>query len=243
MKKLPITCLAGILAVSAVSCGQNKEKEDNSYNDSIANVLVQQASKLMNEDISFLRRKVNVNDPTVSVNDSLIMQKLDSAKMLSPESGKPYITRYTYLIHCGKLAEALQALDDMDKQSKEPMAADLRSSKGILEDYLGNSEQAQIDFRKADEAYQKQLDTTKTDTHLYGALQIGRALNRSLKEDKFTYLTQAADEFQAVQKRPLIGAQLFKFFKSKSEYYKFLFEGDSTLLKKLQLNKTIQIKQ
>ena len=40
MKKLPITCLAGILAVSAVSCGQNKEKEDNSYNDSIANVLV-----------------------------------------------------------------------------------------------------------------------------------------------------------------------------------------------------------
>lgn len=214
-----------IIIIAIYSCGQKVQKPPRyPSKDSLVCRLLKEADDLMQKDSFFLRTPVNKENPYISIYDSIIINKLDSVLLLNPCLKKAYTSKFVYLTRCWRLPETLQLLREMDLKSQEPMDADMRNFKAILEDLFGNKKNAQDDFKKADSIYNLQLQRYKIkEPALYDGYKILKAINFSLMKNDFKYIRKELEYFSRVKKMAIKDTDIFKKIETKYQYYDYLF--------------------
>lgn len=220
-----------MLCFFLVSCINKPLKEKSISIHSVGDNLISEAIKLMRSDSSFWMKGINYKYPKVCVYDTLIREKLDSAISISTYKNRAYLSKYVYLMHCGKLNEVLQLFNVMEA-NKELMNADMLHLKAMLEDKMENKNIAQKYFHKADSAYDVKIRKYEyTDSLQYQGYRIMKALNLSLMTDSFDILRMELLYYKLVHQKSLGIPYELEKIKSRKQYYRYLFEGDTTFKK------------
>lgn len=185
-----------------------------------ADRLLHEADSLIRMDSAFSYRNSNSAMERSAVKDNVIRAKLDSAILVDPHYKKAYLGSFIYLQQCHKFREVLPLLRQIEEKAIEPMDAELRMTKAMLEDIMGNRVTAHKDYQLADSAYQVLLEKYKNDSR-YAAYQFNRILNLSLMNNDFSLMRNHL--ILAREKDSLIeGASRFEHFKNKQECYQYL---------------------
>lgn len=216
-----------LLTVLMAACTMSEKRNDEteiSTRQTKAKTLLHEADSLLRADSLFWARTVTSRQPHTAIHDRLILQKLDSAILLSPDCPQGYLQKYMYLIACRQSTPLLPLLQQMDQRCNS-LQGDLLSLKGLLEFHQGDSLHAMESFQRADQAFQRQISQcSPSDSLLYGSLRLSKALNLSLMKNNFTPFQKELKLFQEIH--PQTGTQSLNEilpFKSREDYYRQLF--------------------
>lgn len=207
-----------------LSCKQPQTTEVKITNEK-ADRLLHDADSLIRTDSAFYNSGSDRSVERSADRDKEIRAKLDSAIQLAPHNKRSYIEKVMYLQQCYKYREVLPLLRQMEKRANEPMGADLRSLKGMLEDIYGDSITAQHDFLTADSAYAVLIGKSSDDSHKI-AFRFNRAMNQSLMHNDFSILRKEA-ALSRNAGSPVKGTEQYERFGSKQEFYQYLLSGYS----------------
>lgn len=216
-----------LLTVLMAACTMSEKRNDEteiSTRQTKAETLLHEADSLLRADSLFWARAVTSRQPHTAIHDRQILQKLDSAILLSPDCPQGYLQKYMYLIACRKSATLLPLLQQMDQQC-DSLQGDFLCLKGLLEFHQGDSLHGMESFQRADRAFQRQISQcSPNDSLLYGSLRLSKALNLSLMKNDFTCFQAELELFQKIH--PQTDTQSLNDilpFKSREDYYLQLF--------------------
>lgn len=218
-----VSCII-FLSNSCVSSGKGNVKTTDKTKAEQARKLVNEADSILKCDTAFWNNTMKSKCAHSASEDKLILQKLDSAIMLCPDSKDAYIRKYTYLVSCRKPEGLLPLLNEMDSKC-DSMQGDYLCLKGLLEYHYGDSINGNNSFRRADEAFQFQIDQCmSSDSLMYGSLKLSKALNLSLMKNDFSIFRSELRIFRKVYPHTGIGGlEKLQDMKNREDYYSMLF--------------------
>ncbi len=208
-----------ILFLLACGCAQRQSTASDPAV-SEADRLLLEADSLMRADTSFYFTVTDRRTERCAAADSLIRSKLDSAVAIAPHYAKAYTGKLLYLGQCYKFRESLVVLRLMNANADTPMNADIMGMKAMLEDVIGDSIIARMDFMAAEEAYAVLEKRYRKDPNYIG-YRFNLMLNRSLMENDFSILREDMDRVKDYSSVEGIGQ--YGNFENKEDFYRYLF--------------------
>lgn len=204
---------------------KNNETTHDEVN-SLVKRLLHEADSLIKSDSVFFYQSSNYQGAHTASENTLILQKFDSAILLAPENKISYIHKYNYLIACKKPDEILSLLKTMDSQC-DSIQGDLLCLKGVLEYHNGDSINGKRSFQQADKAFHMEItNCPSVDSLKYASLKLSQSLNLSLMKNDFSIFQNELNIFHKTY--PQIGISnmnQIQYLTNREEYYQRLFNG------------------
>lgn len=205
------------------------DKNDKTTNDevnSLVKQLLYEADSLIKSDSAFLYQTLNCQGAHTASKNTLILQKFDSAILLSPKNKISYLHKYNYLAACKKPDDILALLKKMDCLC-DSIQGDFLCLKGVLEYHNGDSINGKKSFQRADKAFHMEItNCSSSDSLRYASLKLSQSLNLSLMKNDFSIFQNELNIFHKTYPQTDISSiNQIQYLTSREEYYQKLFNS------------------